>query len=278
MSRTFTLLLSLNLLFAGIHANAQSCGSSGPSACTPAASLSKYGLASSEFPCIIQTVPYNTAMQFKIYSTFAYAGQQSIDSVQISGIANLPCGLCWATNQPNNMFYPNEIGCLNISGTTSDSVGQYPIEFTLNAWTDGNGSPTLVAASLAKDAGIILWMPVIPMPETCPPVDTSTNSPKTKYASCVSGIAQTDGDITALTLGPDPLFSSATLSFNALKNAHYQLRISNLLGNIVSVKELQVNAGRNTALIERNSHAAGIYFMILSDGKNAMTRKFVVAD
>jgi hypothetical protein len=256
---------------------AQSCNNSGSSACTPA-NLNNPGFEASSYPCIIKTVGYNQTLSFKMYSTINFAGSQVIDSIQFTGVTNFPCGLCWSTNHANNLFYPNDLGCLNLSGTTSDSVGQYPIELTLTAWVNGNTTPQLVSAPLVTDAGIRLWIPVIAEPGACPPIDTTTNSSKNVFASCASGIEEINSSISQLNITPDPVTIRAAVSFSAAKSSNYQLRMVDLTGRIIWAKELQVIAGQNTSVIERNGLPAGIYFLTLTDGKSVTTRKFVVAD
>jgi hypothetical protein len=256
---------------------AQSCGNSGPSACTPA-NLTNPGFEGSSYPCVIKTVGYNQTLSFKMYSTINFAGSQVIDSVQFTGVTNFPCGLCWSTNHSNNLFYPNDSGCLNLSGKTTDSVGQYPIELTLLAWVNGNTAPQLVPATLVTDAGIRLWIPVIAEPGACPPIDTTTNSSKNVFASCTSGIEEINSNISSVNIAPNPISTKATLSFYAASAFNYQLRITDLMGRIIWSRELQVIPGQNTSVIERNNLPAGIYFLSLTDQNSVITRKFVVTD
>jgi hypothetical protein len=56
------------------------------------------------------------------------------------------------------------------------------------------------------------------------------------------------------------------------------MRITDLTGQVVSVKEIQAVPGTNTSVIERGRLSSGMYFISLTDGVSSVTRKFTVID
>ena len=72
--------------------------------------------------------------------------------------------------------------------------------------------------------------------------------------------------------------SEAVFSFMAEKNADYTVRITDVTGKEVSVKQVEGRTGENRVAVERNNLPAGVYFLLLTDGKNVVTKRFSVTD
>jgi hypothetical protein len=165
------------LAFSCQFLSAQYCGSSGPSFCAPTG-----GPVNSVFddpnttPCAVQGTPYSHAIQFTMFSSFNFQGLQSVDSIEFVSIDNLPCGMCWSVNQTDKRYTANEDGCLSISGTTLDAIGQYKLAISLKAWINGfaNGIP-LSANFTDQTLGIRLFLRVKASGSTCVSVDTSAS-------------------------------------------------------------------------------------------------------
>jgi hypothetical protein len=212
---------------------------------------------------------------------FNYLGSQEVDSIVFMGITNLPCGICWATNHADNVFLPNDLGCISLVGTTNDSVGQYLLALTLKAYINHGTTGFPIPAAEVNQAGIALWGRVESASAmVCTDVDTTTGSNKnlTAHTGCPTGINAVSNDISLLNIVPNPINTSAILKFNAIHAATYLLRVTDITGRILSSRQLQVTPGENTAVIERNNLTAGIYFMSLTEGQSLITRKFVVTD
>ncbi|MBS1614461.1 MAG: hypothetical protein JST49_16690, partial [Bacteroidetes bacterium] len=101
-----------------VSANAQYCGGSGASACTPSGTMTEPGLSPIELPSVVNGTDANTTIQFKNFDKFNYSGTEiTINSLRIDSIGNLPAGSCWKTNKTDNTFANQEDGCINVSGT-----------------------------------------------------------------------------------------------------------------------------------------------------------------
>ncbi len=122
---------------------AQYCGISGPSSCPPDSSLPTPGLTDYRtFPCVSRGVAFSSNIQLYFPDTVTYAGfTVSPDSVHIDSITNLPCGLCWSANKSSLTYNRLERGCVNISGTTTDSSGTYLLGMYGKAYLGGSPFP-----------------------------------------------------------------------------------------------------------------------------------------
>ena len=263
-----------------MQANAQSCGTNGPNACSPTGGPAAGGFeAPSTTPCAVQGTAYSHAIQFTMFSAFNFQGQQSVDSIEFLSIDNLPCGLCWSVNQTDKRYSANEDGCISITGTTHDVAGQYKLALALKAWINNQTTPGLsIPASLVDQTGIRILLRVS-NGGTCVTIDTSSGATNlTASVNCSTGIAELNSGVSSLSIVPNPMNSEAVLSFIAEKNAAYTIRITDITGKEVSVKQLEGRAGENKTTIERNNLPAGVYFLSLNDGKNSVTKRFTVTE
>ena len=260
--------------------NAQACGNNGPNACSPTGGPSGGGFQDpSTVTCATQGVAYNNAMQFSMFSAFNFLGQQSVDSIEFVSVENLPCGLCWSVNKANKRYSANEDGCLNISGTTTDVAGQYKLAISVKAWINNQTSVNTIPASLFDQTGIHLFLRVKTNGGNCVTVDTSAGANNlTASVNCPTGINELNSGVSVVNISPNPMNSEADLSFVAEKNAAYTVRIADVTGKEVSVKQLEGRAGENHTTIERNNLPAGVYFLSLTDGRNAVTKRFSVTE
>lgn len=138
------------LLFVGVfcllftdYVSAQYCGGSGPSVCTPGTNLTLPSFSPSydSLPCAIQGVPYDQTIQLKLPATVTSGtSTYTLNWIQIDTISNLPCGLCWKSSNSNNRIYnpsgqPGATGqgCIRVTGTTYDNVGQFLLRVIVTA-------------------------------------------------------------------------------------------------------------------------------------------------
>lgn len=279
MKKLLFTFLSVSSFF--VFTNAQPCGGDGPSACTPSGGPPAGGFQDpNTIPCIEKGVAYNNSIQFTMFSQFNFQGQQQVDSIEFVSITNLPCGLCWAVNKANKRYAANEDGCIKISGTTNDTSGQYKLALSFKAWINGTPVGITVPASLVDQTGIALFVRVKDNAgSNCPNVDTSSNANNlTASASCPVGINELAVNISEFKIVPNPMNLQATVSFFAEQQGNFTLRVTDIAGKDVVVLPINVKQGYNTAIINRNGLPAGLYFINIGDGKNAVTKRFSITD
>jgi len=171
-------LLSLFLALITQISFAQYCGagSSGSSVCTALTNLTQQGFDPSfdTLPCVIRGVPHDQVVQVKMPTTLnTPLGVQNFQWIQIDSVGNLPCGLCWSTNKGGatpNRFNSGEQGCIRITGTSYESVGQFYLTIIVTVRFGG-----LLGTQANQDAGaagLKYFVRVTNQGVTCAPVDT----------------------------------------------------------------------------------------------------------
>lgn len=279
MKKTIFTLSLLSSVFFCAQLLAQACGS--VPACVPQGGPLSGGFdESSTIPCAVQDSAYNYSAQFTMFTTFNFQGSQTVDSIEFVSIDNLPCGLCWSVNKPNKRYVANEDGCLNIRGTTSDPAGQYKLAVAVNAWINNNPSPFPVSATLFDQTDIRIIFRVKTAAGNCVAVDTAANAPGnlTASISCATGVSDLISEFSSVKITPNPVNANAVVSFVSPKMLSCTMRISDITGKIVASKEIEAKQGANSITIEKNDLPAGVYFLSLTDGKNATTTRFSVTE
>src|SRR5688500_8299829 len=96
-----SLLLSLTLLIVSVNYSfSQSCGTSGPSQCTPTGTLPGGTFTPSEqIPCVVKGEQVNSTSEFNLSG-----GSIPVNHLRIDSLVNLPPGLCWSTNNAMDTF------------------------------------------------------------------------------------------------------------------------------------------------------------------------------
>jgi hypothetical protein len=278
MKKILLAILTISASFAFTAINAQWCNSVNSFIPNPNAPV---GFPNPDnIPCAVQGVAYHDTISFQMYSVFVFQGNQSIDSVTLDTIWNLPCGLCWSLNKASRTYAANEFGVLYITGTTNDVVGQYNLRLQVTAYINHNATGVFIGNPSEVDAaGIKIWQRVAAPAGNCTPVDTSVNGVDQVAATvCPSGINEVAANVASVNIMPNPMSADAQLSFIAERNASYTVRVTDITGKIISVKEIQATPGLNTSVITKGSLTSGIYLLSLSDGVSAVTRKFTVIE
>lgn len=283
MKRVIFTLFSAAILYS--NANAQYCGNSGPSVCTPSGTLTQPGLSpnSDSLPSVVNGTQPNTVIQFKNFNTFNFGGQTvTVNSLRIDTLSNLPAGLCWATNKSSNTWANQEDGCIKISGTVCDNPGQYKLKIIVTA---DIGVPIQTDADAA---GLKYFVRVINSGDTEIPVDTNQTA---AFSSTVAGgtysatkncgtarIFENEISIGSLNVIPNPFSSKAVVSFYSAKSGVMTERVTNMLGAEVYSRKLDVKAGDNASTIERSNLPSGVYFYSITDGKNVATKRIIISE
>jgi len=236
--------------------------------------------APEDISCAIQGSPYHDTLSFQMYSSFNFQGQQSIDSVTLDTVWNLPCGLCYSFNKASKTYATNELGVMYVTGTTNDPVGQYNLRWQVTAYINHDPTGVFIQNPNEVDAaGIKVWLRVATSAGSCAPVDTSVNGvDQVASANCPSGINEVVANVSSIKISPNPTNANAVLSFIADKISTYVLKIVDLTGKLISTKKVQVTPGLNTAVIERENLAAGMYMVSLSNGESSITKKLSVSE
>lgn len=275
---TFCILSVSALAF---NASAQHCSTAdGSGVCTPLGGPAAGGFEDpATTPCAVQGTAYSHALQFTMFSSFSFQGEQNVDSIEIVSIENLPCGLCWSVNKATKRYAANEDGCLSITGTTNDADGQYKLALSLKAWINGQPTGLTIPSTLVDQTGIRLFLRVKTANGGCVTVDTSASANNlTAAATCSVGISDIEAGVSSFSIMPNPMNSNATVSFVAERNAVYTMRITDIAGKQVDLQQVEAKTGANVVTIERNNLSAGVYILSLTNGNSTATRRFTISE
>lgn len=81
--------------------------------------------ASEYLPCIERNVPYEATIQIFAIPSVGFP----VDSYLITTFLNLPSGITYSINPMPCKLYPADHACVYLSGTTTDSVGNYLVDY-----------------------------------------------------------------------------------------------------------------------------------------------------
>jgi len=119
--------------------------------CTPHTPTGNPGLtpAPASVPCIERGTPYDFTIYFENFTSFSCSGfTADVNWARIDNLSNLPCGLTWQSDQPS--YVAGETGCIRITGTSTDAVGQYALEVHMTFELDIFGSSYTVSGTIAQ--------------------------------------------------------------------------------------------------------------------------------
>jgi hypothetical protein len=134
-------------------------------------------------PCIQRSVAYDETVQMAVPATFEPIPgfTLTIDSVIINDITGFPTGVDYAINPNSGKVNGGENACIQISGTTTDAAGNYPLAFDGYIYLSGTPFPpifdgdTVVPLSAAQSAGLSYSVDVIEQGASCRQTTVSVN-------------------------------------------------------------------------------------------------------
>jgi hypothetical protein len=195
MKHPFTLALIISLCSLAV---AQPCGNSGSSICSTTLQpiLSPEGFHPSDgnqIPCLTRGTAYAQVIQLVFPTSVqpqGLSGTYGVNSWKIDSINNLPCGVCWASNVSNSVFFPQgDVACIKFSGTTNDVPGLYKLRIKFKI---GLSNGLTVSNQDGDYFGWTVYLRVAEPGSFCPLVDTSS----------VSRISSSTGSINVPVVSP----------------------------------------------------------------------------
>ena len=236
-------------------------------------------------PHVTQGVYYSTTLNIKTPSTLIeaadgdpsitqfdtlgqtyYVGDWPVDSMELIAVSGLPNGLAINCNEPGCMLLGDVLTCAEVSGTTNDPVGIYPITILVNVYTHG----TITVA----------FIPI--------PVSTDLYSATGDYEEIVGyKVVIENTSSTASLIGPNDLFlfqnapnptkgNNVNINFYSPKSDNFNLSIVNLLGKVVYSQTVNSTIGINEIKIN-NILPDGVYHYSISNKEKTLTKRMIVS-
>jgi hypothetical protein len=173
----------------------------------------------------------------------------TIQHVDITSVDSLAPGLSYVCNPPSCHFPGNSEGCIVVSGNPT------------TAW---DHKMTVHAMAYVK----ILF------------VNTSQAQTLGGFYSVIlnpSGIETLEKERYEVGQNnPNPFNTETTISFTCIDNADVELKIFNMLGDLVFSRNLHSDKGLNTVELKADLFKPGIYIYSIGDNLNKSTRKMIV--
>ncbi|REJ84893.1 MAG: T9SS C-terminal target domain-containing protein [Bacteroidetes bacterium] len=243
----FTLAICLIFSFKGI------------AQCIPDTSITRnipgiYPDSATGLPHAFVGVPYSTVLQVKVPRDTVYQGLPAvIDSIKVTGVSGIPSGFSYQCN-PNSCVFPGgSDACVLIQGNapTVGQVGIYPIVVDMT-----------------------IYGRVLGFPQT---IQDSNDNYRIVIENPTSVAAQQ-----ALTFGvkqnaPNPFSRFTSFTVTSPSNANITLKVTDLIGNVIHTSTRSVSKGNYNWTFDAAELENGVYLYIVSDGRNSVTRRFVVS-
>jgi hypothetical protein len=200
-------------------------------------------------------VAYSQTIDFKIPSDAGlidpqYSGQ-TIDSIILNDVTNLPSGLSYSCNNSSCSWFANGAGCAEISGIPA-SVGSYQISLDVTAWTTVFG--------------------LIPFP-----VDYPFDGYIINIGSVgINSYGLHNNTFKLENAVPNPSNNSTRVQFICGKEKQVQFNLKNILGESIIFSSLRYSKGVNEIFVNTSELKNGIYLYSISDGVSNQTKRLVV--
>ena len=172
----------------------------------------------------------------------AFAGVP-VDSVVLNNVQNLPPGLSYACDVPSCTWYGDSAGCASIDGMPTTN-GSFQITLDVTGWVTLFFNP--FPQTFTYDAYVINIGPV--------GIDSyHLNSNTLKLDQAI----------------PNPSNNECKIQFVTGKNMDIEFRLTNLLGEIVEVRQINASRGVNDILLNTSEFTNGVYLYSIKNGDNS---------
>lgn len=247
-------------------------------ACTPATSTPPidggFFPAPNTQPCAVKGTPLTDyVIQLKNFGNIT--NDVFVISTRIDTVVGLPSGLTWSMTAPAanaaNTLLLDEIGCIEILGTTNDPAGTYDLDFAVTVEVSLSGSiqtvngrtselVTVFNNQFGTEADFSYFINVVNTESEC------TNT---------VGIRELT-QVASLNVYPNPASEKTVVTFYDAENTVYTARVLDVMGKEVFAENINSDLGMNRAELNLSGIASGVYFFVLSNGKATATRRLII--
>lgn len=208
-------------------------------------------------------VPYSTVITIRVPETITTPvgtfGVNSITTAETGAIQNLPASMSYTCNPPTCVFLPNELGCIEITGTaTAEEEGVHDLIIDVTI-------ASLVELEYSLPDGNLVsgnyFLTVGPEgSENCATVGTTE-------------IVENDFE---LQIQPNPMRDRATIDVNLPTGGDYDLSVFNAVGQRLQSLTLDLTTGQNQINFDASNLPNGMYVFTLQNGEQATSGRLLI--
>lgn len=196
--------------------------------------------------------PYNQEITILPPVSFE-TGQGSIDlhHITLLAIDNLPEGITWESNAPDDEFMAGVYHCILLSGTPADT-GSFPMHIQVEVFIQVLPSLPPVSAGIQTDSSIAM----IISPEA-------------------SGIADDIDGFSILKNNPNPFSQTTSINFTLNKAELIWIHVYDLTGQCLHQTQIKAESGINNYLFDGTFLQAGMYICRISTPYHKASMKLI---
>jgi hypothetical protein len=264
----FSSLIALGAMF---QANAQ---------CTVDTSQIPAGqfISPAQLPCVERGVAYSEVAQFKIPTTInaqdfgaPIAFILTIDSIVITGFTGLPNGMSATYTPSSGVFYGGAGGCFNVTGTTSDPVGNYPVDVQGFMSARGTPFPPIFDGDTTIDLSSLNGLGASPFSALA--LDVINTGDQCRPSSV--GIKDVKSFNAVINTFPNPAINVLNVNINTVERINGDVMVYDVMGRKTFIEKIDLIGNQNIA-IDVTPFAAGIYTLVVTDGNKKFSSQFSV--
>jgi len=223
--------------------------------------------APSALPCVERSIPYFQTIQVNCPKTFdtvvnlvvtQYTLTETIDSMELDSVTNLPTGMTFSRNP--SRLKGGENGCLTFSGTTTDPAGKYNLGWYGTAWVHSQAGRRTVTGNLNRYSFVDYYLHVIDQGTSCYPAGISDLNPALNAIISVS---------------PNPSNGNFSLHLNAGGRVSGLAEIIDVTGRTVYTREIDL-IGSQSLPVDLSTCAKGLYTLVVKTANGIATKRISI--
>jgi hypothetical protein len=216
-----------------------------------------------------RTLAYNQVIQILVPDSenleqfgLAFSYWLTVDSLVLDSVTGFPSGITVALNPANGHFYGGSHACAVVSGTTTDTVGSYPIIFHGTISLSGNPIPFLFSGDTTVPLSVLQASSHNPFSSNMLVINPGDSC----RGPVNAGISDFNSALNAiLSVYPNPNNGLFELKLNPGGRLNGEIRIVDITGRMLYNQKIDIMGLYNTT-IDLSRYSKGLYTLqLISD-------------
>jgi len=209
----------------------------------------------------------------------------SVNTYMVTATNAAGCTTTASKTVTNNCALPTSLSTNNILGTSAKATWiesqcryNYFIRISvhgLNNWTQHTITPTNSYAFTGLSSGTTYDWQIQTNCNTSGTINSGWTAIQT-FTTTGARLAEEETSSTTFNVYPNPANDIVTITFSAMEEGAYNIKLIDMVGRIVKSETINANSGDNTYIMNLDGIAKGVYMIILQKGDNISKGKLVV--